>query len=147
MPAAGGGFILAHEDAAGFAEEAELHDFDRESQKELTVFEGCMPVEVMARRGEDTMRFGPMKPVGLPDPRTGREPYAVVQLRQENTAKTMYNLVGFQTHLTFPEQKRVFSMIPGLENAEFMRCLLGRRIRFCVISSYERFGITYCFGW
>ncbi len=103
------------------AEEAQLKDFDRESQKDLKVFEGCMPVEVMARRGADTLCYGPLKPVGLPDPRTGREPYAVVQLRKENTAGTMYNLVGFQTHLTFPEQRRVFRMIPGLENAEFLR--------------------------
>ncbi len=103
------------------AEEAPLHDFDRDEQKEPTVFEGCMPVEVMARRGEDTLLFGPLKPVGLPDPRTGKEPYAVVQLRRENNAATMYNLVGFQTHLTFGEQRRVFRMIPGLEKAEFLR--------------------------
>ena len=103
------------------AREAELHDFDRESQKELKVFEGCMPVEVMARRGHDTLLFGPLKPVGLVDKRTGEEAYAVVQLRKENKEGTMYNLVGFQTHLAFPEQKRVFSMIPGLENAEFLR--------------------------
>lgn len=103
------------------AKEAELKDFDKDLQKELKVFEGCMPVEVMARRGEDTLRFGPMKPVGLPDPKTGEEAYAVLQLRQENEQKTMYNLVGFQTHLTFDEQKRVFSMIPGLENAVFLR--------------------------
>jgi methylenetetrahydrofolate--tRNA-(uracil-5-)-methyltransferase len=103
------------------AEEAQLKDFDRESQKELKVFEGCMPVEVMAKRGYDTLRFGPMKPVGLVDPRVGEEAYAVVQLRKENTAATMFNLVGFQTHLTFPEQRRVFRMIPGLENAEFLR--------------------------
>ena len=80
-----------------------------------------MPVEVMAKRGFETLLYGPLKPVGLTDPRTGREPYAVVQLRQENLSRTMYNLVGFQTHLTFGEQKRVFSMIPGLENAEFLR--------------------------
>ena len=103
------------------AKEAELKDFDRETQKEIQVFEGCMPVEVMARRGYDTLRYGPLKPVGLVDKRTGCEAYAVVQLRKENVAGTMYNLVGFQTHLTFPEQKRVFSMIPGLENAEFLR--------------------------
>lgn len=103
------------------AEEAVLHDFDKEDQKDLKVFEGCMPVEVMARRGYDTLRYGPLKPVGLPDPKTGKEPYAVIQLRQENSQKTMYNLVGFQTHLTFGEQKRVFSLIPGLENAEFLR--------------------------
>jgi methylenetetrahydrofolate--tRNA-(uracil-5-)-methyltransferase len=103
------------------AKEAELKDFDREMQKELRVFEGCMPVEVMAKRGYDTLRYGPLKPVGLVDKRTGEEAYAVVQLRKENAEGTMYNLVGFQTHLTFPEQKRVFSMIPGLENAEFLR--------------------------
>ena len=85
------------------------------------VFEGCMPIEVMASRGVDTMRYGPMKPVGLPDPKTGKDPYAVVQLRTENRETTAYNLVGFQTRLTWPEQKRVFSMIPGLEHAEFLR--------------------------
>ena len=103
------------------AEEAALKDFDRESQKSLKVFEGCMPVEVMARRGYDTLRYGPMKPVGLIDPRVGKEAYAVVQLRKENKEGSMFNLVGFQTHLTFPEQRRVFRMIPGLENAEFLR--------------------------
>jgi methylenetetrahydrofolate--tRNA-(uracil-5-)-methyltransferase len=103
------------------AREAELHDFDRDMQKELKVFEGCMPVEVMAKRGYDTLRYGPLKPVGLVDKRTGEEAYAVVQLRRENAEGTMYNLVGFQTHLAFPEQKRVFGMIPGLENAEFLR--------------------------
>ena len=80
-----------------------------------------MPIEVMARRGEDTIRFGPLKPVGLPDPKTGKEPYAVVQLRQDDSRGTLFNLVGFQTHLKFGEQKRVFSMIPGLEHAEFVR--------------------------
>ena len=104
-------------DALVTAEGAKLHGVDGE----LTVFEGCMPVEVMAKRGRDTLLFGPLKPVGLPDPKTGKEAYAVVQLRQENLEKTMYNLVGFQTHLTFGEQKRVFRMIPGLENAEFLR--------------------------
>ena len=103
------------------AREAELKEFDRESQKELRVFEGCMPVEVMARRGYDTLRYGPLKPVGLKDPRTGQEAWAVVQLRREDRAGSMFNLVGFQTHLTFPEQRRVFRMIPGLENAEFLR--------------------------
>ena len=103
------------------AEEAELKEFDRESQKSLKVFEGCMPVEVMAKRGYDTLRYGPMKPVGLIDPRVGKEAYAVVQLRKENKEGSMFNLVGFQTHLTFPEQRRVFRMIPGLENAEFLR--------------------------
>ena len=103
------------------AEEAQLKDFDREMQKELKVFEGCMPVEVMARRGYDTLRYGPLKPVGLVDSRTGQESFAVVQLRKENREGSMYNLVGFQTHLTFPEQRRVFRLIPGLENAEFLR--------------------------
>ncbi len=98
------------------AEEAEVHGFE-----DKNVFEGCMPVEVMARRGVDTLRFGPLKPVGLQDPRTGKEPYAVVQLRQDNAAGSVYNLVGFQTHLKFGEQKRVFSMIPALKNAEFVR--------------------------
>ncbi len=103
------------------AEEAALKDFDREEQKSLKVFEGCMPVEVMARRGRDTLLFGPLKPVGLIDKRVGKQAYAVVQLRKENREGSMYNLVGFQTHLTFPEQRRVFRMIPGLENAEFLR--------------------------
>lgn len=103
------------------AREAELKDFDRESQKDLTVFEGCMPVEVMAKRGYETLLFGPLKPVGLPVPSTGKDAFAVVQLRQDNTEGTLYNIVGFQTHLAFGEQKRVFSMIPGLENAEFVR--------------------------
>jgi len=98
------------------AEEAEVHGFE-----DKNVFEGCMPVEVMARRGFDTLRYGPLKPVGLADPNTGKEPYAVVQLRQDNAAKSVYNLVGFQTHLKFGEQKRVFSMIPALRNAEFVR--------------------------
>ena len=98
------------------AQEAEVHGFE-----DKKVFEGCMPVEVMARRGFETLRFGPLKPVGLVDPRTGKEPYAVVQLRQDNAAKSVFNLVGFQTHLKFPEQKRVFSMIPALRNAEFVR--------------------------
>ena len=98
------------------AKEAEVHGFD-----DGGVFEGCMPVEVMARRGVDTLRYGPLKPVGLVDPRTGRENYAVVQLRRDNAEGTIYNLVGFQTHLTWGEQKRVFSMIPALKNAEFVR--------------------------
>ena len=98
------------------AEEAEVHGFE-----DKNVFEGCMPVEVMARRGFETLRYGPLKPVGLVDPNTGKEPYAVVQLRQDNAAKTVFNLVGFQTHLKFGEQKRVFSMIPALRNAEFVR--------------------------
>lgn len=110
-------------DALVSAREAELHDFDKASQKDLKVFEGCMPVEVMAKRGRETLCFGPLKPVGLHDPRHPeiREYHAVVQLRREDEAGSMYNLVGFQTHLAFPEQKRVFSMIPGLENAEFLR--------------------------
>lgn len=104
------------------AKEAPLKEFDsEEQQKSIKVFEGCMPVEVMARRGRDTLLFGPLKPVGLIDERTGKESFAVVQLRKENKEGTMYNLVGFQTHLTFGEQKRVFSMIPGLERAEFLR--------------------------
>ena len=98
------------------AETAEVHGFEKNN-----VFEGCMPVEVMAARGFDTLRFGPLKPVGLTDPATGKEPYAVVQLRQDNADKTIFNLVGFQTHLKFGEQKRVFSMIPALANAEFVR--------------------------
>ena len=98
------------------AKEATVHGFD-----DGAVFEGCMPVEVMARRGVDTLRYGPLKPVGLVDPRTGRENYAVVQLRRDNADGTIYNMVGFQTHLTWGEQKRVFSMIPALRNAEFVR--------------------------
>ncbi|MBQ5800251.1 MAG: methylenetetrahydrofolate--tRNA-(uracil(54)-C(5))-methyltransferase (FADH(2)-oxidizing) TrmFO, partial [Clostridia bacterium] len=103
------------------AEMAPLKEFDSEAQKDIKVFEGCMPVEVMAKRGYDVLRFGPMKPVGLPLPSTGKDAFATVQLRKENLDATMYNLVGFQTHLTFPEQRRVFRMIPGLENAEFFR--------------------------
>lgn len=103
------------------AKAAPLKAFDKELQEDLTVFEGCMPVEVMASRGYDTLRFGPMKPVGLPDPRTGEDAFATVQLRRENKEGTMYNIVGFQTHLTFGEQRRVFGLIPGLENAEFFR--------------------------
>lgn len=99
------------------AECAALHDFEKNDG----VFEGCMPIEIMAQRGVDTMRFGPMKPVGLARPDTGEVPYAVVQLRQDNVSATLYNIVGFQTHLKFSEQKRVFSMIPGLEEAEFVR--------------------------
>ena len=98
------------------AQEAEVHGFE-----DKMVFEGCMPVEVMARRGHDTLCYGPLKPRGLKDPRTGKEPYAVVQLRRDNAAGTVYNLVGFQTHLRFPEQRRVFSMIPALHDAEFLR--------------------------
>jgi methylenetetrahydrofolate--tRNA-(uracil-5-)-methyltransferase len=98
------------------AKEAEVHGFD-----DGGVFEGCMPVEVMAKRGERTLAFGPMKPVGLIDPRTGKQPFAVVQLRQDDSRGSLYNMVGFQTNLTFPEQRRVFGLIPGLENAEFIR--------------------------
>ena len=100
---------------------APLKAFDQELQEDLTVFEGCMPVEVMASRGYDTLRFGPMKPVGLPVPSTGEDAFATVQLRRENKEGTMYNIVGFQTHLTFGEQRRVFGLIPGLQNAEFFR--------------------------
>ena len=111
------------------AERAPLHDFDQPAEDDskskkdggLTVYEGCMPIEVMANRGADTMRYGPLRPVGLKDPRTGHRPWANVQLRAENQERTLYNIVGFQTNLKFGEQKRVFSMIPGLENAEFVR--------------------------
>lgn len=103
-------------DALITAEEAPTKDFE-----DIKVFEGCMPVEEMAKRGRSTLLFGPLKPVGLPDPKTGKEPYAVVQLRKDNKEGSLYNIVGFQTHLRFPEQKRVFSMIPGLEEAAFMR--------------------------
>ena len=121
--------------ALASAERAPLHDFDTGAEQSaqpdpdahgkkadtVTVYEGCMPVEVLAKRGEDSIRFGPLKPVGLRDPRTGHRPWAAVQLRRENAAATLFNIVGFQTNLKFSEQKRVFSMIPGLENAEFMR--------------------------
>ena len=100
------------------AERAPINDFDVRDPK---VYEGCMPIEVMAQRGHDTIRFGPMKPVGLTDPNTGHRPWAVLQLRKENSSGTMYNLVGFQTNLKFPEQKRVFGLIPALKNAEFVR--------------------------
>lgn len=99
------------------AESVILHDFEKNKE----IYEGCMPIEIMAKRGENTIRFGPMKPVGLTDPRTGRRPWAVLQLRKENREGTLYNLVGFQTNLKFPEQKRVFSMIPALKNAQFVR--------------------------
>ena len=98
------------------AEVVTLHEFEKRE-----IFEGCMPIEIMAKRGEDTIRFGPLKPVGFIDPRTGKKPYALVQLRQDNEMATLYNLVGFQTNLKFGEQKRVFSLIPGLENAEFVK--------------------------
>ena len=107
---------LAFWEALTTAEEAPVHGFE-----DKNVFEGCMPVEVMARRGRDTLCYGPLKPRGLKDPKTGKEPYAVVQLRRDNSEGSVYNLVGFQTHLRFPEQKRVFSMIPALKNAEFVR--------------------------
>ncbi len=107
---------LAFVDALIKAEIAELHDFDKKE-----IFEGCMPVEIMAKRGIDTLRFGPLKPVGFTDPRTGLRPYAVVQLRQENKEATIYNMVGFQTNLKYGEQKRVFSMIPGMQNANFVK--------------------------
>ncbi len=118
------------------AELAEVEDFDKE-----TVFEGCMPIETMARRGHDTIRFGPMKPMGLRDPRTGQRPYAVVQLRQDDRAATMFNIVGFQTRLKWGEQKRVFRMIPGLENAEFFRYGVMHRNTF--ISSPGRVSAAY----
>ena len=98
------------------AEVVTLHKFEKGE-----IFEGCMPVEVMAKRGIDTLRYGPLKPVGFDDPRTGKRPYAIVQLRQDNMQGTIYNLVGFQTNLKFGEQKRIFNMIPGLENAEFIK--------------------------
>ena len=98
------------------AEIVELHDFEKKE-----IFEGCMPIEIMAKRGLDTLRFGPLKPVGFTDPRTGKRPYAVIQLRQDNREGNLFNMVGFQTNLKFVEQKRVFSMIPGLENAEFVK--------------------------
>lgn len=108
------------------AETAELKSFEQN----IKVYEGCMPVEIMAKRGMDTLRFGPLKPVGLFDPASGKRPWAVVQLRQENKEATLYNLVGFQTNLKFGEQKRVFSLIPGLENAQFIRCGVMHRNTF-----------------
>ena len=123
------------------AEEAKLKEFDAESQKKIKVFEGCMPVEEMAKRGRETLLFGPLKPVGLVDKRTGEESFAVVQLRKENAEGSMYNLVGFQTHLTFPEQRRVFRMIPGLENAEFLR--YGVMHRNTYLNSPEYLDATY----
>lgn len=118
------------------AETAELHEFEKNN-----VFEGCMPIEVMAKRGEKTMLFGPLKPVGLEDPKTGKLPYAVVQLRKDNASASMYNIVGFQTHLKFGEQKRVFSLIPGLANAVFVR--YGKMHRNTYISSPEVLNSTY----
>ena len=118
------------------AEVVELHEFEKRE-----IFEGCMPVEVMAKRGLDTLRYGPLKPVGFTEPRTGFRPYALVQLRQDNTEGTIYNLVGFQTNLKFGEQKRVFSMIPGLENAEFEK--YGVMHRNTYINSTKLLDATY----
>ena len=123
-------------DALVGAELAELHDFEKK-----LVFEGCLAVEILASRGRQTLAFGPLKPVGLVDPRTGKEPYAVVQLRQENEAGTLYNLVGFQTRLKWGEQKRVFSMIPGLERAEFAR--YGVMHRNTYLNGPEMLGANY----
>ena len=113
-----------------------LHDFEKKE-----IFEGCMPIEIMAKRGIDTIRFGPLKPVGFIDPRTNTRPYAIVQLRQDNNSGTLYNMVGFQTNLKFGEQKRVFSMIPGLENAEFIKYGVMHRNTF--INSPELLDETY----
>ena len=118
------------------AEVATLHEFEKRE-----IFEGCMPVEVMAKRGLDTLRFGPLKPMGFTDPRTGYRPYAVVQLRQDDKNGTIYNIVGFQTNLKYGEQKRVFSMIPGLENAEFMKYGVMHRNTF--INSTKLLDNTY----
>ena len=118
------------------AEVVTLHDFEKRE-----IFEGCMPVEIMAKRGIDTLRFGPLKPVGFDDLRTGRRPYAVVQLRQDNSEGTIYNMVGFQTNLKFAEQKRIFSMIPGLENAEFIK--YGVMHRNTYINSTKLLDATY----
>ncbi len=129
---------LAFYEALISAERAQLKDFETHP---FSVYEGCMPIEVLATRGVDTMRFGPMKPVGITDVRTGRRPYAVVQLRKENREGTLFNLVGFQTNLKFGEQKRVFSMIPGLENAEFMRFGVMHRNTF--INSPEQLNADF----
>ena len=118
------------------AEIVTLHEFEKKE-----IFEGCMPIEVMAKRGEDTIRFGPLNPVGFTDPRTNSRPYAIVQLRQDNTSGTLYNMVGFQTNLKFGEQKRVFSLIPGLENAEFVKYGVMHRNTF--INSPELLDNTY----
>ncbi|WP_125608232.1 methylenetetrahydrofolate--tRNA-(uracil(54)-C(5))-methyltransferase (FADH(2)-oxidizing) TrmFO [Lapidilactobacillus bayanensis] len=128
--------FMAFRDALATAEQAEMHGFEDDQ-----VFEGCMPIEVMARRGEKTMLFGPMKPVGLEDPKTDRRPYAVVQLRQDNAAGSLYNIVGFQTHLKWGEQRRVLRMIPGLENAEFVRYGVMHRNTF--MNSPEVLSPTY----
>lgn len=129
----------AFHEALIHAESAPLHSFD----KAPTVYEGCMPIEIMAKRGKDTIRYGPMKPVGLVDPRTGHRPWAAVQLRRENADGTMFNLVGFQTNLKFGEQKRVFSMIPGLAGAEFVRFGVMHRNSF--INSPKVLGSDYSF--
>ena len=118
------------------AEVVELHEFEKRE-----IFEGCMPIEIMAKRGIDTLRFGPLKPVGFTDPRTGKRPYAVVQLRQDNSEGNLFNMVGFQTNLKFGEQKRVFSLIPGLENAEFVKYGVMHRNTF--INSPELLDETY----
>ena len=118
------------------AQVVELHQFEKRE-----IFEGCMPVEVMAKRGIDTLRYGPLKPMGFTDPRTGYRPYALVQLRQDNREASIYNIVGFQTNLKFGEQKRVFSMIPGLENAEFMKYGVMHRNTF--INSTKLLDKTY----
>ena len=114
-------------DALLTAERIELRDFEREDAK---FFEGCLPIEIMAKRGHDALAYGPMKPIGLRDPRTGKRPHAVVQLRQDNLAGTLYNIVGYQTNLKWPEQKRVFRLIPGLANAEFLRYGMMHRNTF-----------------
>lgn len=120
------------------AEVVTLHEFEKRE-----IFEGCMPIEIMAKRGVDTLRFGPLKPVGFTDPRTGRRPYAVVQLRQDDVSASMYNLVGFQTNLKFGEQNKVFSRIPGLEQAEFIK--YGVMHRNTYLHSSELLDATYCF--
>lgn len=119
------------------AEVVQLHNFEKRE-----IFEGCMPIEIMAKRGIDTLRFGPLKPVGFDDPRTGRRPYALVQLRQDNSEASIFNMVGFQTNLKFGEQKRVFSLIPGLENAEFTK--YGVMHRNTYINSTQLLDNTYC---
>ena len=120
------------------AEVVTLHEFEKRE-----IFEGCMPVEIMAKRGIDTLRFGPLKPVGFDDPRTGRRPYALVQLRQDNSQGNLYNMVGFQTNLKYGEQKRVFGMIPGLQNAEFVK--YGVMHRNTYINSTKLLDNTYNF--
>ena len=119
------------------AEVVTLHEFEKRE-----IFEGCMPIEIMAKRGEDTLRFGPLKPVGFTDPRTGKRPYAVIQLRQDDTVASLYNLVGFQTNLKFGEQARVFSIIPGLQEVEFIK--YGVMHRNTYINSSELLDNTYC---